>query len=60
MTEDAFDTVFEELRSSGREWCPYCLEPRLGKASCCGENHFALFEDLDQESQQAMVEWELQ
>lgn len=28
------------LENEGKEICIYCFNPRNGKISCCGENHF--------------------
>lgn len=44
------------------EYCPYCMEERGSKRSCCSEVHFIEFRDLDDESQRqiAMDEWESQ
>jgi hypothetical protein len=43
------DRIIEE--HSNEEYCAYCIEPRMGVVSCCGENHFVLFSDLDTDSQ---------
>lgn len=44
------------------EYCPYCMDERGSKRSCCSEVHFIEFRDLDDESQRqiAMDEWEAQ
>jgi hypothetical protein len=36
---------------ANEEYCAYCIEPRMVVVSCCGENHFVLFSDLDTDSQ---------
>lgn len=43
------------------EYCPYCFHPRNSKRSCCGENHFMLFSELDIKDQMdiAHQEWEI-
>ena len=42
------------------EYCPYCLHERMGKHSCCSENHFIQFKDLEFKEQMdiAHQEWE--
>lgn len=42
------------------EYCPYCMDLRNNKRSCCGEVHFIEFRDLDEETQRqiAQEEWE--
>jgi hypothetical protein len=42
------------------EYCPYCMDLRNDKQSCCGEVHFIEFRDLDEETQReiAKEEWD--
>ena len=37
-------------------FCPYCMEPRGDKRSCCGEVHFLEFQDFDDETQTQIVQ----
>ena len=41
------------------EFCPYCMEEKDGKHSCCQENHFGTFRDLDQAAQDEILQTEL-
>jgi hypothetical protein len=38
------------------QYCPYCMEPRNDKRSCCGENHFLEFQDFDDETQNQIIQ----
>jgi hypothetical protein len=40
----------------GVEFCAYCLEERGDKRSCCQENHWVVYEDLDEETQEYLKE----
>jgi hypothetical protein len=40
----------------GVEFCAYCLEERADKQSCCQENHFLEFNDLDETTQEYLKE----
>jgi hypothetical protein len=40
----------------GVNYCPYCMEPRNDKRSCCGENHFLEFQDFDDETQTQIIQ----
>ena len=40
----------------GVQYCPYCMEPRNDKRSCCGENHFLEFQDFDDETQNQIIQ----
>jgi hypothetical protein len=40
----------------GVEFCAYCFEERADKISCCQENHFIEFKDLDEETQKELKE----
>ncbi len=37
------------------EFCPYCLEAKGEKHSCCQENHFIPFADFDDDTQLEMI-----
>lgn len=43
------------------EYCPYCLNPRNNKMSCCHEVHFIQFKDLDHQDKLdiASQEWDM-
>lgn len=41
-------------------YCCYCGEPKGDKFMCCEENHFVPFNDLDEETQAAILEDEEQ
>jgi hypothetical protein len=40
----------------GVEFCTYCLEERGDKRSCCHENHWVEYKDLDEETQEYLKE----
>jgi hypothetical protein len=40
----------------GVEFCAYCLEEREDKKSCCQENHWVVYDDLDKETQDNLKE----
>lgn len=40
----------------GVEFCAYCLEERNDKRSCCQENHWVVYEDLDEETKNLLKE----
>ena len=54
-------SLFEQYREqfSDIEYCCYCIEARDNKSSCCDENHWIEFKDLDIEDQKAIIEEEL-
>jgi hypothetical protein len=52
--KDFLQQAKEDLK--GVEYCPYCMEPRNDKRSCCEENHFINFEDLDDDTQTQIVQ----
>jgi hypothetical protein len=54
--KDFLESAKEDLK--GVEYCPYCIEPRGDKRSCCGENHFINFEDFDDDTQRDIVQAE--
>jgi len=37
------------------EYCCYCIEERGNKMSCCSENHFVPFSDLDDSTQMEII-----
>jgi hypothetical protein len=40
----------------GVQYCPYCMEPRGDKLSCCSENHFLEFQDFDDDTQTQIIQ----
>ena len=54
-------SLFEQYREqfADIEYCYYCLEPKGESYSCCQENHFIEFKDLDLEEQKHIIECEL-
>jgi hypothetical protein len=54
--KDFLEQAKEDMR--GVEYCPYCMEPRNNKRSCCGEVHFIDFEDLDDDTQLDIIQAE--
>jgi hypothetical protein len=54
-------TLFEQYREQFSDilYCCYCLEPKGESYSCCQENHFIEFKDLDIEDQKEIIEAEL-
>lgn len=53
------EELHSEFMHSDRQYCTYCLEPRLEKQSCCGENHWATYAELPEEDQEYLVEEEI-
>jgi hypothetical protein len=54
IMKDFLQQAKEDLK--GVEYCPYCMEPRNDKRSCCEENHFINFEDFDDETQTQIIQ----
>lgn len=54
--KDFLETAKEEFK--GIQYCPYCMEPRGNKMSCCSEVHFVDFEDLDDDTQRNIIQEE--
>ena len=54
-------TLFEQYREQFYDilYCCYCLEPKGESYSCCDENHFIEFKDLDIEEQKEIINAEL-
>lgn len=52
--KDLKEQMRQELMSSSRTYCCYCLNTEHGW-SCCGENHFLRFSDLYEEDQDALI-----
>jgi hypothetical protein len=54
-------TLFEQYRDQFADipYCCYCLEPKGESWSCCDENHFIEFKDLDIEDQKEIINAEL-
>ena len=40
------------------EYCCYCFSVRGDQRSCCSENHFVEFRDLDEDTQQRIAQEE--
>lgn len=40
----------------GVQFCVYCGEERGDKRSCCQENHWVEYEDLDEETKKTLKE----
>jgi hypothetical protein len=54
-------TLFEQYREQFSDilYCCYCLEPKGESFSCCQENHFIEFQDLDIDQQKDIIDAEL-
>jgi hypothetical protein len=54
-------TLFEQYREQFADilYCCYCLEPKGESYSCCQENHFIEFQDLDIDQQKDIIDAEL-
>ena len=52
--------LLAQHKRSDQEYCYYCLEPNYGKLSCCQENHFGTFKDLDEDAQNDILEAEIE
>ena len=54
-------TLFEQYREQFSDilYCCYCIEPKGESYSCCDENHFIEFKDLDIEEQKEIINAEL-
>ena len=50
------EEAIEYLNTVDTEYCCYCGERRDSKWSCCGENHFETFKDMDKENQQVFID----
>ena len=51
--------IREEMISSQREYCCYCLTPKGDKWHCCQENDFVTFADLYEEDQEFLIQEEI-
>ena len=51
------DELRAEFSNSSQEYCAYCNDERSGM-SCCGENHWILFGDIEKDSQDAIIQAE--
>lgn len=58
MNEHKQELVKQHMHSD-QEYCYYCLEPNYGQISCCQENHFGTFRDLDQAAQDEILQAEI-
>ena len=55
----AFGSTNQEAAMSdfeGVQFCVYCGEERGDKRSCCQENHWVEYEDLDEETKNSLKE----
>jgi len=54
-------TLFEQYAEQFSDilYCCYCLEPKGESYSCCQENHFIEFKDLDIDQQKDIIDAEL-
>lgn len=53
------DEIKDDFMKSSEMYCCYCVKPKGDKFSCCLENHFVEFSDLDEESQQLLIDDEI-
>jgi hypothetical protein len=60
MQEEYMKTFLEEAKENliGVFYCPYCMEPKGHKLSCCKETHFLEFQDFDDATQTKIVQEE--
>ena len=49
------DELKADLMRDTTKYCCYCGAEQV-RFSCCGENHFVTFAEMDQEAQQEMVD----
>jgi hypothetical protein len=52
--KDFFEQAKEDFK--GVYFCAYCIEAQGDKRSCCGENHFIDFADLDEDTQRDIIQ----
>jgi len=55
----AFGSTHQEATMTdfeGVQFCAYCCEERGDKRSCCQENHWVEYEDLDEETKNSLKE----
>ena len=53
------EEIRDELMRSSTEYCCYCVEPKRGKYVCCGEVDFVRFVDLDTDTQNDIIQNEI-
>lgn len=53
------EQLIKEHMYSDQEYCCYCMEPKFDKWGCCGENHWLMFRDFDEQTQKEFIEAEL-
>lgn len=55
--EERVKNYIEEYREqeANVQYCPYCIEPRFSKLTCCGEAHWITFSDLDDDTQMQII-----
>lgn len=58
LQEEHMKSFLEQAKADlhGVHYCPYCMEPKGDKRSCCEENHFLEFQDFDDETQNQIVQ----
>jgi len=49
----------QELMDSSQAYCCYCGESQAG-FSCCQENHFETFAEMDKEKQELFLDYEME
>jgi hypothetical protein len=52
--------LLTQHKRSDQEYCYYCLEPKYENTSCCQENHFGTFKDLDEDAQNDIINAEIE
>jgi hypothetical protein len=55
--QNFYEELRKEFSNSDQEYCNYCNEDRIGM-TCCGENHWVLFEFLEKDTQDAIIKAE--
>jgi hypothetical protein len=58
IVKDLLQGIMEDEKHV--QYCCYCVERRADKMSCCSENHWIEFRDLDDETQLEIVKEILQ
>ena len=60
MQEEYMKTFLEEAKENMSDvlYCPYCMEAKGSKQSCCDKHHFILFSDFDDDSQKTIIQEE--
>jgi sulfur relay (sulfurtransferase) complex TusBCD TusD component (DsrE family) len=58
IVKETLQAIMED--EANVQYCCYCVERRGEKMSCCGENHWIEFNDLDDDTQLEIVKEILQ